>query len=54
MARPTFAEYWNEIEPSVLIVVGFVLFIVPEPLSSALGAGLLLWGLSWWFYEWRR
>ena len=48
------AEYWNEIEPSILIVVGFVLFVFPEPATSALGAGLLLFGVAWWFYEWGR
>lgn len=49
-----FTENWNEIEPGILIVVGFLLFIFPEPATSALGAGLMLFGVAWWFYEWGR
>jgi hypothetical protein len=48
---PTLAD---EVAPTTLIVVGFVLFVVPEPATSTLGAGLLLLGASWWFYEWHR
>lgn len=47
------ASYLNEIEPTVMILVGLVLFVIPEPASSTLGAGLMLLGISWWFYEWR-
>lgn len=54
MALPNWSEYWNEIEPTVVLVVGFVLFVIPEPATSALGAGLLLFGAAWWFYEWGR
>ncbi|WP_436924851.1 hypothetical protein [Halosimplex amylolyticum] len=54
MALPTWPEYWNEIEPSLLILIGFVLFVFPEPATSALGAGLMLFGAAWWFYEWER
>jgi hypothetical protein len=54
MAFPSYSEYWNEIEPSLLILIGFVLFVFPEPATSVLGAGLLLLGASWWFYEWER
>ncbi|WP_202614539.1 hypothetical protein [Halostella litorea] len=54
MALPTWAEYWNEIEPTVLLIVGFVLFVIPEPLTSTLGAGMMLFGAAWWFYEWER
>lgn len=46
--------YWNEVEPTLLIVVGFVLFVIPEPATSTLGAGLMLLGAAWWFYEWNR
>lgn len=49
-----FSEYWNEIEPAILILVGFALFVFPEPATSAFGAGLLLLGAAWWFYEWGR
>lgn len=54
MALPSFSSYWNEIEPAILIVVGVLLFVFPEPATSALGAGLILLGASWWFYEWGR
>lgn len=46
--------YLDQVEPGVLIVVGFVLFIIPEPATSALGAGILLLGASWWMYQWGR
>ena len=52
MALP--AGYLNEIEPAAMILVGFVLFVIPEPVSSTLGAGLMLLGISWLFMEWRR
>ena len=52
MALP--AGYLNEIEPTAMILVGFVLFVIPEPATSTLGAGLMLLGGSWWFMEWRR
>jgi hypothetical protein len=34
-----------------MLLVGFVLFVFPEPATSALGAGLLL-GSVWWFCQW--
>jgi hypothetical protein len=37
-----------------MLLIGFVLFIIPEPASSTLGLGLMLLGASWWFYEWER
>lgn len=46
--------YWNELEPTLLIIVGFVLFVFPEPATSTLGVGLMLLGGAWWFYEWNR
>lgn len=51
---PSFADYWNEIEPGLVILVGFVLFAFPEPATSTLGVGLMLFGGAWWFYEWGR
>lgn len=44
----------DEVAPTTLILVGFVLFVFPEPATSALGAALLLLGGGWWFYEWGR
>ncbi|WP_276300233.1 hypothetical protein [Halorussus lipolyticus] len=42
------SDYAAEIEPTILIAVGFVLFVVPEPATSALGIGLMLLGIAWW------
>lgn len=44
----------NELAPTTLILIGFVLFVIPEPATSALGVGLMLFGGTWWFYEWQR
>jgi hypothetical protein len=46
-------DHFDELEPSVLVLVGFALFIFPEPATSALGIGLMLLGAAWWFDEWR-
>lgn len=48
------SAYADEVGPTALIVVGFALFVFPEPATSALGAGLLLFGTAWWFFEWGR
>jgi hypothetical protein len=44
----------DEIAPATLILVGVVLFVFPEPATSVLGSGLLLFGAAWWVFEWRR
>ncbi|RZV08462.1 hypothetical protein BDK88_2532 [Natrinema hispanicum] len=54
MALLSLWNYVNELEPTLLILVGFVLFVFPEPATSAFGAGFILLGASWWFYEWGR
>lgn len=51
---PQLSDFADEIAPTTLILVGFVLFVFPEPATSALGSGLLLLGAAWWFYEWQR
>lgn len=52
MARPP-ARHLEELEPTLLIVIGFVLFVIPEPATSTAGVGLMLLGLAWWLQEWR-
>lgn len=47
-------RYYDEIEPVTMLLIGFVLFVIPEPATSTLGLGLMLLGASWWFYEWQR
>ena len=49
-----FVQYYDEIEPVSMLLIGLVLFIIPEPATSTLGLGLMLLGASWWFYEWHR
>ncbi len=45
-------DHVDEAEPSLVITVGFVLFIFPEPATSALGIAMMLFGIAWWFDEW--
>ena len=45
-------DHLEEVEPSVLITVGFVLFIIPEPATSTLGIAMMLLGIAWWVDEW--
>lgn len=50
----TWSDLSDDVAPTTLIVVGFVLFVIPEPATSTLGVGLMLLGGAWWFYEWGR
>jgi hypothetical protein len=43
------SEHMEEVEPTMLIALGFVLFLIPEPATSTLGIGLMLLGIVWWF-----
>jgi hypothetical protein len=47
-------EWTDELAASTLIIFGLLLFVFPESATSVLGAGLLLLGAAWWFYEWDR
>jgi hypothetical protein len=44
----------DELAPATVLLVGLVLFLIPEPATSVLGTGLVLFGAAWWAYEWRR
>ena len=46
-------DYLDELSPGLLILIGLVLVVFPEP-TSALGAGLFLLGLAWLAFEWNR
>ncbi|MFC6938597.1 hypothetical protein ACFQE8_01315 [Salinirubellus sp. GCM10025818] len=48
------ADYYDELSPGLLVLVGFAMIVFPEPATSALGAGLFLLGLAWLAYEWGR
>lgn len=48
------SEYADDIASATLVLAGFVLFVFPEPATTALGSGLLPLGAVWWFYEWQR
>jgi hypothetical protein len=43
-----FSDYILEIEPAALVVLGFILFVVPEPATSTLGVAMMLLGIAWW------
>ncbi|ELZ96499.1 hypothetical protein C440_05108 [Haloferax mucosum ATCC BAA-1512] len=47
-------DYADEIGPTAIILVGLVLFLIPEPATSTFGAGLMLFGAAYWFWEWNR
>jgi hypothetical protein len=47
-------KYLDELEPVSMVLIGLVLFIIPEPATSTLGVGLMVLGGAWWFYEWNR
>ena len=42
------SDHMEEVEPTLLIALGFVLFLIPEPATSTLGVGLMLLGIVWW------
>ncbi|WP_168215892.1 hypothetical protein [Halorussus ruber] len=42
------SDHAEEVEPTILIGVGFLLFVFPEPATSTLGIGLMLLGIVWW------
>lgn len=46
------SEHVEEIEPTVLVTAGFLLFVFPEPATSTAGVGLMLLGIAWWIQEW--
>lgn len=45
-------DHIDELEPTGLVLIGLVLFLIPEIATSTLGVGLMLLGAVWWFYEW--
>jgi hypothetical protein len=47
-------DYIDELSPVAVIVAAVVLIVIPEPATTTLGAGLLLFGLAWLAYEWNR
>jgi hypothetical protein len=47
-------NYADELSPGLLVLIGLVLIVFPEPATSALGAGLFFLGLAWLAYEWGR
>ena len=45
-------DHIEELEPSGLIFIGAVLFLIPDPATSTLGIGLILFGAAWWVWMW--
>jgi hypothetical protein len=48
------SDYVDELSPTLLVLVGIVLIVFPEPATSAFGAGLFFLGIAWLAYEWGR
>lgn len=46
-------DHVDELSPTVVIAIGFVLFVIPEPATSTLGIGLMLLGIVWAIQNWR-
>lgn len=42
------SDHIEEVEPTILIGLGLLLFLIPEPATSTLGVGLMLLGIVWW------
>lgn len=45
-------SWWDEGLIGLLLVVGVVLFLFPEPATSALGIGLIAVGVLAWLVDW--
>jgi hypothetical protein len=45
-------SHLDEVDPTTLVIVGFVLVVIPEPATSSLGVGLMLLGVAWWIAWW--
>lgn len=49
-------EFWERLaslDATALIVLGVVMIVIPEPATSAAGAGIFLLGVAWWISNWR-
>ncbi len=46
-------DHIEELEPSGLILIGGLLFVIPEPATSTLGLGMMLLGLVWGIRAWQ-
>lgn len=47
-------NFIDDVESTFFITVGFILFVIPEPASSAIGVGMMMLGIAWWFDEWQE
>jgi UPF0716 family protein affecting phage T7 exclusion len=45
-------RYSEEEQATLLIIVGFVLFIIPEPITSIIGIIVLIIGILTWVSDW--
>lgn len=45
-------KYSEEEQATLLIVVGAILFLIPEPITSLIGAIVILVGAVTWFSDW--
>jgi UPF0716 family protein affecting phage T7 exclusion len=45
-------RYSEEEQASLLIIIGFILFIIPEPITSIIGIFLMIVGIMTWISDW--
>ena len=45
-------RYSEEEQASLLIIIGFILFIFPEPITSLIGIIVLIVGIATWIADW--
>lgn len=45
-------RYSEEEQASLLIIIGFILFVFPEPITSAIGVVVLVLGIATWVADW--
>lgn len=45
-------RYSEEEQATLLIVIGAILFLIPEPITSLIGAILVVIGAATWFTDW--
>jgi hypothetical protein len=45
-------RYSEEEQATLLIIIGFILFVFPEPITSVIGIIVLIVGVATWVADW--
>lgn len=45
-------KYSEEEQASLLIIIGVILFVIPEPITSVIGIIVLILGIATWVADW--